>query len=300
MLAIVNRLRLVGAVIVVSALAALLALAAFSTAADASHSWGNYHWARTSNPFTLNLGDNVSQAISTDPTSNWDTYLATASSDVANQGWDHSEVLDTNIISPGGVDPKTCKPKTGRVDVCNAKYGRNGWLGVVGIYASGSHITKSYVKLNDSYFNTAKYNTPGWRNLVMCQEIGHAFGLDHTDEVHDNPNLGSCMDYTNDPDGDGDPTTPDDNQYPGGDDPTTATFETDHDYTHLNTIYAHLDSTTTISNSTTTSALSPAASQGDDNSQREWGRKIRDSGKRELWERDLGGGDRLFRFVIRA
>ena len=25
----------------------------------ADHSWGSYHWARTSNPFNLKLGDNV-------------------------------------------------------------------------------------------------------------------------------------------------------------------------------------------------------------------------------------------------
>ncbi len=33
----------------------------------------------------------------------------------------------------------------------------------------------------------------------MCQEIGHDFGLDHQDENFNNPNLGTCMDYTNDP-----------------------------------------------------------------------------------------------------
>ena len=37
----------------------------------------------------------------------------------------------------------------------------------------------------------------------MCQEIGHDFGLDHQDEGFDNPNLGTCMDYTNEPDGGG-------------------------------------------------------------------------------------------------
>ena len=34
--------------------------------ASASHSCGNYHWARTANPFTLKLGDNVSSA--------WDSW----------------------------------------------------------------------------------------------------------------------------------------------------------------------------------------------------------------------------------
>ena len=68
-----TRLRLPVALIIISALAALLALVAFSSAAQAHHSWHKYHWARTSNPFTLKLGDNVSSA--------WDTYLKTTSAD---------------------------------------------------------------------------------------------------------------------------------------------------------------------------------------------------------------------------
>ena len=38
----------------------ILALVAFPSAASANHSWGGYHWARTSNPFAIKLGDNVS------------------------------------------------------------------------------------------------------------------------------------------------------------------------------------------------------------------------------------------------
>ena len=48
-------------------------LAAFPFSAGASHSWGNYHWARTTSSFTLKLGDNVN--------STWDPILATTSSD---------------------------------------------------------------------------------------------------------------------------------------------------------------------------------------------------------------------------
>jgi hypothetical protein len=33
----------------------------------------------------------------------------------------------------------------------------------------------------------------------MCQEVGHTLGLDHQDDVFDNPTLGTCMDYTSDP-----------------------------------------------------------------------------------------------------
>ena len=41
-------------------LTALLALTAFPSSTSANHAWGNYHWARTSNPFTIKLGDNLS------------------------------------------------------------------------------------------------------------------------------------------------------------------------------------------------------------------------------------------------
>ncbi|HEY0593065.1 MAG TPA: hypothetical protein VGF40_14935, partial [Thermoanaerobaculia bacterium] len=121
----------------------------------------------------------------------------------------------------GSTSVKRCNPDTGEIEVCNARYGRTGWLGVAGIWASGDHITKAYTKLNDTYFDTATYNTPEWRAMVTCQEIGHDFGLDHQDENFNNANLGTCMDYTNDP------ST---NQHPNA-----------HDYTQLEVQYGHLD-----------------------------------------------------------
>src|SRR5829696_4390378 len=97
-------------------------------AVEANHSWGGYHWARTSNPFTLKLVDNVD--------AKWDSYLRTTSTD-----WTASSVLDTTIV-PGTNRPKTCKATSGRVEVCNARYGSNGWLGIASIsITSGSHIT---------------------------------------------------------------------------------------------------------------------------------------------------------------
>jgi len=243
----------------------VLSLAAFPASVGATHAWANYHWARTSNPFTLKLGDNV--------TSTWDSYLATTSTD-----WSQSTVLDTTIV-PGSTTGRKCRATAGRVEVCNASYGNNGWLGLASIWASGSHITQGTAKMNDSYFNSPPYNTPAYRNLVMCQEVGHTFGLDHQDEIQTNPNLGTCMDYTNNPSG------PPSNEHPN-----------DHDYAQLGTIYAHLDSTTTVGSA-------PAGfANADVHAQENWGTKVHESadGRSALFVRDFGNGFKIFTFVIWA
>jgi hypothetical protein len=240
-------------------------LAAFPLSAGASHAWGNYHWARTSNPFTLKLGDNVSSA--------WDTYLAATSSD-----WTASTVLNTSIVA-GSTTGRRCRAKLGRVEVCNAAYGSTGWLGVAQIWASGNHITQGTAKMNDTYFNTATYNTPAWRRLVTCQEIAHTFGLNHQDENFNNANLGSCMDYTSDPDG------PPSNEHPNA-----------HDFAQLETIYAHLDSTTTV-------GLAPAGfANADVHAVENWGEKVHESadGRSALYVRDFGKGFQVFTFVFWA
>ena len=48
--------------------------------------------------------------------------------------------------------------------------------------------------------------------------------------------------------------------------------------------------------------MPPAANQGNLNSRAEWGRKIHESpnGQLELYERDFGGGKKIYTFVIRA
>lgn len=244
------------------ALAALVLVAAFATAALATHAWGNYHWARTANPFTLKLGDNVTTA--------WDNYLATASSD-----WSQASVLDTNVVA-GSTKASRCRPTSGRVEVCNAKYGKNGWLGVASIWASGNHIVQGTVKVNDTYFNTKTYNTPAWRNLVMCQEVGHTLGLDHQDEDFYNTPLGTCMDYSADP-------VP--NQHPNA-----------HDYEQLELIYAHLDSFTTVGQA----APSKRGKKDLNEESEDLGQSVKQTAraKTSVYERDLGEGEKIFTFVL--
>ena len=143
-----------------SAVVVCLGFAAFSSVANADHSWNDssghtYHWASTTKPFTLKLGDNVSGT--------WDAYLTEASSD-----WNGSNVLATTIVG-GGTRPKTCKPTAGQVEVCSERYGYNGWLGLAQIWISGTHIYQATTKVNDHYFNTPKYNTPAWRRLELTR-----------------------------------------------------------------------------------------------------------------------------------
>lgn len=256
------------------AIAIVLSVSTFATVASANHSWGGYHWARTANPFILKIGDNVSSV--------WDARLAMASVD-----WSASSVLDA-VVVPGQSNAKNCRATIGRVEVCNKTYGNNGWLGIASIWTSGNHITQGTVKLNDTYFNTAKYNTTAWRQFVVCQEVGHTFGLDHQDVNFTNQNLGTCMDYTNDPDG----TIfgQSDNQHPNA-----------HDYDELGIIYAHLDSVTTLLSGTSSSAPARIADI-DTEKQSEWGKVIKKShdGRSSLHERDLGNGQKIFTFVVWA
>lgn len=247
--------------IVTAAAAAVASLVLLTAPVGADHSWGGYHWARTSNPFNLKLGDNL--------TSTWDPYLATTSAD-----WSVSSVLDTSIV-PGGTTAKKCRPTAGRVEVCNAGYGRTGWLGVAQVWVSGLHITQGTVKMNDTYFNTATYNSPAWRNLVLCQEVGHTFGLDHQDENFNNAPLGTCMDYTNDP-------TP--NQHPN-----------QHDYDELELIYAHLDNSTTVGQATNGVAQQVLEGEPGD-----WGRLVKQKGNTAIFQHDLGHGKKVFTFVVYA
>jgi hypothetical protein len=195
----------------------LVLFGVLAASAGANHSWNGYHWARAGNPFTIQLGDNVSGL--------WDGMLVTASND-----WSQSNVLDAQVV-PGGTRAKNCRPTSGRVEVCSARYGNTGWLGVAQIWITGgTHITQGVVKNNDYYFGSSsyQYNNTAEMQHVICQEIGHTFGLDHQDES--GISLNTCMDYYHN-------TSASDTQ---------STHPNSHDYQELSTIYQHLDSFSTV------------------------------------------------------
>lgn len=264
--------------------AAALILLAPITPANADHSWSGYHWARKANPFTVTIGSNV-DAI-------WLPYVqnAVGTLNMSNSTGGYWSVpsyqaggvtavnpVRTKLVT-GSATPRTCKAKSGTVQACNANYGFTGWLGVAQVWTSGSHITQATVKLNDSYFKLAAYNSPDWRATVACQEIGHGFGLDHQDENQTNIDLAdangaqTCMDYTSAPQGNGQPNF--------------------HDYEELTTIYSHIDSNTTLAASATSTA-------GD--TPGEWGRAVAftKDGRGRVFEAFVAG-QRITTFVFWA
>ena len=253
--------------------AAVLAL----TPAAATHSWGGYHWAGN--------GTNLTLKVNTAITSQWNTSVGNAISD-----WNKSTELTLNGPIAVSVSMKRCNPIAGQILVCNASYGQRGWLGIASIWLdSRGHIAQATTKLNDSYHDYAPYNRPEWRALVACQEIGHDFGLDHQDENFDNPNLGTCMDYTSNPLG-----------------PPANTSPNTHDYDELGIIYNHNDGYTTATFSINSSIRQvgvralPAEDIG--NSPAEWGRAIhRDRfGRPDVFVKDFGGGQRALTHVLWA
>jgi len=164
----------------------LLVLAVAAVPAFASHAWSTYHWSKP--------GSQITPPVVMNLTGVWPDYAARVMTD-----WNASTVIESPWTFGAISNTKRCTSTTGKIEVCNNTYGQNGWLGIAGISLSGGHIVKGYTKLNDTYFKSATYNNPAWRRMVFCQEVGHDYGLGHVNENFNDPNTGSCMDYTNDP-----------------------------------------------------------------------------------------------------
>jgi hypothetical protein len=176
----------------------------------ASDNASGYHWARQSSQFTLQVGSNLDGP--------WPGILGKAVAD-----WNKSQTV-TFLVVAGGTNPQVCNPVTGRVEVCNWRYGtQEGWLGLTRLYFNdrGDHIEAATVQMNDSFFDTARQsNNENARRHTMCHEMGHTTGLDHD-------STSSCMNDSQD-----------------------AVFNnvmpTKKNFNQLERIHAHSDSTTTV------------------------------------------------------
>lgn len=123
----------------------------------------------------------------------WDSQFARAV-----QEWDNGSpdvlTLTTRRVR---VDPD-CDAVAGRLKVCNGDYGETDWYGINALLLTngGRTIRASTARLNDGLLDRSSAER---KQYTMCHEIGHGFGLPHTDENFFNGNLGNCMDYTNNP-----------------------------------------------------------------------------------------------------
>jgi len=180
-------------------LVALVILLVSATPMFAAHGWGSYHWARVgTSPAPIVVYDSTATTNAA-----WGTHLnRSVFGDSSNpnstdrRGWNNSAVLGLSI-SAAANDSGTrssCSPVNNAVRVCNYTYGSNGWLGLASINTvSGStvHIAWGTAKMNDSYFAGGYPDTE--KRHVMCQEVGHTFGLGHTST--DGSSQNTCMDY---------------------------------------------------------------------------------------------------------
>jgi len=111
--------------------------------------------------------------------------------------WCDVKVLD---LSSKDVDvDNECEiAEDGVMKVCNGNYGENGWLGIniVSKTVPAGIIFNSIAKMNEHYLLNANYDE---RLYTMCHELGHGYGLPHTDENFNNKDQGNCLDYTNRP-----------------------------------------------------------------------------------------------------
>lgn len=252
---------------------AALTLAGFgATAALADHSWNNYHWQRTTPELTIRVGDNVTNV--------WQTFLEDAVyGGTFGNGWNASRYIESPIVA-GSANPRNCRGLAGTIQVCNSSYGQTGWLGIASIRISGGHITQGTTKLNDTYFNTAKYNTPSWRALVTCQEIGHDYGLGHQDEDFATDNTNSCMDYTSAPQG---------NETPDA-----------HDFAQLETIYSHTDASAQLASASTEPPGAAASDEAGGEGPEDWGRGVQfhDNGLPFVFEKTVAPGTKVITHVF--
>ena len=148
-------------------------------------SWNGYRWARTGT-LAIKTVNRTSSA--------WTSFFPNALA-----GW--SQASQLNLIGSRGTVQSTCAATLATIQVCSGRYGTNGWLGYANVWTSGGFIVMATVRLNETYFQQSAYNTSAWRKSVLCQELGHTIGLAHNNTMRGDDNTGSCMDYTNDPDG---------------------------------------------------------------------------------------------------
>ncbi|MBI5363815.1 MAG: hypothetical protein HZA53_11600 [Planctomycetes bacterium] len=125
----------------------------------ANHRWGCWRYADANISFYNGC------------TGSYSTYVADEAINDANSWHNYTDV---NLSpSPQGT--------TDHLNCFNGSYGINGWLGIAEILTyNGCTILQGRARFNQSYMDNPAYGySTTNKKHVVCQEIGHLFGLDH-------------------------------------------------------------------------------------------------------------------------
>ena len=115
---------------------------------------------------------------------------------LAVQQWDNGDPDALTLSSTTRSYEYECEPERSLLKVCNGDYGNEPWRGINKILLSNGYIIASAARMNE--YHLAR-SSDDQKQYTMCHEIGHGFGLPHTDENFNNRDLGNCMDYTSNP-----------------------------------------------------------------------------------------------------
>jgi hypothetical protein len=189
------------------------------TPVDATHSYSG-HWRRTSSGIRKIP---VLRMLS----STWVPRYTTAMTDWSKPAMTKIKPYTYRTYAQNAK----CPHYSGYISVCNGNYGGTGWGGLALLWTDYyGHAIYGWALQNDYYFSGSSATNTAWRQHIICQEIGHVFGLGHVNEIVTNANTGSCMDYTNDPDGGS-------GGYPGD---KNNMHPNSHDYAFINARHNHV------------------------------------------------------------
>jgi hypothetical protein len=140
-----------------------------------------------------NNGRGIDLTIINSLDDDWYPYFYTAVAE-----WDSGTPDSLTLKTTQGEPDYACSTVPRTLKVCNGNYGETTWRGINKLLLQDGTIYASAARMNEFYF-AGNHKDLDQRQYTMCHEIGHGFGLPHTDESFTNADLGNCMDYTNRP-----------------------------------------------------------------------------------------------------